>query len=174
MNRLLLAALCMPALWACARVEPDPSQTALAPMNPRTPAEAPQRHVLATVEVGSGSIRVLEARTVDAPMPIDRAPDRAPWRVRVEDASGAALYVGAVEAAGTWRGEFAGPDGNIEDVHLARDPAVVALRTPVLAGARTIRLFARPESVPGDAREKPAAPGAMVELGHAAWPEPSP
>ncbi len=178
MGRLLLAAICVPALWACARSEPaspsSVSASALTPMNPRTPAEAPPRHVLLTLEVSSAGMRVLESRTVEVPMPIDRAPERAPWRIRVEDASGGTLYVGAVEAAGVLRGEFAGPDGSIESVHLTREPAVLPVRVPVLAGAKTIRLFARPESVSGDARAKGVPPGEMFELGHAPYPEAAP
>ncbi len=178
MSRLLLAAICVPALWACARNEPaspsSVSASALAPMNPRTPAEAPPRHVLLTLEVSSAGVRVLESRTVDAPMPIDRSPERAPWRVRIEDASGGTLWIGAVEAAGVLRGELVGPDGSIESVHLASEPAVLPVRVPILAGAKTIRLFARPESVSGDVRAKGVPPGEMFELGHAPYPETPP
>lgn len=174
----LVAFLCLPVLLACPRSEPasplSVSASALAPMNPRTPAEAPPRHVLLTLELSSTGLRVLESRTVDVPMPIDRSPERAPWRVRVEDASGDTLWVGAVEAAGVLRGEFAGPDGSIEGVHLAREPAVFPVRIPVLAGVKTIRLFARPESVPGGAGGRGAPPGTMVELGHAPYPVPAP
>ena len=178
MRRLLLAAVCVSALWACARNEPasasSASASALAPMNPRTPAEAPPRHVLLTIEIGSAGMKVLGSTAVDAPLPIDRTPERAPWRIRVEDASGGTLYVGAVEAAGVLRGEFAGPGGKIEAVHLAKDPAVLPVRIPALPGAKTLRLFAKPESVPDDARAKSAPPGELVELGHAAYPAPAP
>jgi hypothetical protein len=135
-------------------------------MNPKTPDEAPPRHVLLTLELSPAGMRVLESRNVDAPMPIDRSPERAPWRVRVEDASGGTLWVGAVEAAGVLRGEFAGPDGSIEGVHLATERAVLPVRIPNLAGAKTIRLFAAPA--------KGVPPGEMIELGHAPHPVPAP
>ncbi len=164
------ALLCLPVLLSCPRSEPASpltvSASALAPMNPRTPDEAPPRHVLLTVEVGPAGMRVLESRNVDAPMPIDRSPERAPWRVRVEDASGGTLWVGAVEGAGVLRGEFAGPDGSIESVHVTPEQAVLPVRIPILAGAKTIRLFAAPS--------KGVPPGEMVELGHAPYLVPAP
>lgn len=171
----ILLPIAVAALAACSRMEPSPGgavpSAALAPQNPRTPSAAPARHLLITAELTEGGLRILATQPVEQPMPIDRAPELSPMRVRLEDAVGDALWVGAVDGTVGLRGEHHGEDGQIEAHHPDVASSLVTIRTPVLEEARTLRLFARGGTRASmQAQSKPANPDAMVDLGSAPLP----
>src|SRR5687767_10688240 len=94
---------------ACARPEPATPARAVAALQVE---EA--EHLLITVEVAAGQARTIDARKVALPRPELRGPVHPqPWRVVVEDRSGAVLFEEGLAAADVVRAEFAGPDGKI-------------------------------------------------------------
>jgi len=118
------------------------------------------KHLLMVVQVepDAHKLTVLSARNVELPLPKRRVPERGEWRAEVLGADGAVLYTAELPDAAALRGEFPGPDGQIQGVHLRASTTAVTLRLPLLPAATTVRLV--------DA----SAPGAGVEIARMAYP----
>lgn len=171
------AAVACLATVGCAR--PDTLERSTAMLSAARPAplvaagavDRTDRHLLVTLRLTGAALEVLDAREVDMPLPLDRAPGDEPWRVLVEDTGGAALYVAQLPAAEVLRAEFARPDGAIERARTPPRDSVFALRMPLLRGAAALTLYGRSSSLrPEHPRRAEASPGGMVELGKAALP----
>lgn len=123
--------------------------TSEAPPRESPPPEDPaSRHELLTVELAPEGLRVLDRRTVEMPLPRLRGEPVGSWQVVVESAEGKTVFSTRIPPPNVLRGEFAGPDGEIEGVHLEREHAAFPLRTPVLPEDARLRLFAPVESLP--------------------------
>lgn len=171
-----MAAACL-AMTGCARQETLERSTAMLSAPRSTPllaagaVDRTDRHLLVTLRLTDAALEVIDAREVAMPLPLDRAPGVEPWRVLVEDAAGAVLYVAQLPAAEVAGAEVASPDGTLQRVRTPPRDAVFALRTPLLRGAAALTLYAHSSSLrPEHPHRAEASAEGMVELGKAALP----
>lgn len=157
-----LAAVAAAALLAtaCSVSEPEPV------VPPRAAAPA-TRHVLALVELGGQTPRVVSKRFVEQPLQLDRAPGPDGWTVVVDGEDGATLYSAPLRQAGVTRGEFPGPTGEMELHLVPQERTVVALRLPDVPGAARLRLIGTEPADP--VTRKPLGP--RPELASFGWAE---
>jgi hypothetical protein len=171
------AVVCLFLALGCARPEaPERGVRATAAMLSETrpaPFIAPgavlraDRHLLVTLRLAGSALTVLDAREVDMPLPLDRAPGIEPWRVLVENASGAPLYLAQLPAPAGVRAEVARPDGTLERVQAPAREEVLAIRLPLLREASALSLHADPSSLRPEEATRPAG---MVGMGKTALP----
>ena len=123
------------ALSACSKVDDAPAKTTAA-LRPGA------QHLLATLDVDRGVARVVDARTVDAPLPTLRVAEARAWRVVVEDRAGLTLYETSMAAADTVTDPtFRRPRYGVS----LRLPLVAAARVRIFEGAQVVTSFAWPE-----------------------------
>jgi hypothetical protein len=130
-------------------------------------AAPPPEHWLVTVRLTDAGAELVDARRVSQPLP---KVTRGPWRARVLDAKGEALYAVQVPAADVLRGEFHGADGGIESVRVQRRESALAVRLPVLPDAATLVIEAPPERSSQEGVLAPGEAPRAVERGRVALP----
>lgn len=125
----------MLAFSACTRVDDAPATT--------TAALVPgSGHLLVTLDVNQGVVRVVDARAVEAPLPALRVPERRAWRVVAEDDAGRVLYETSMAAADTVTDPmYRRPHYGVS----LRLPRVAATRVRIFENAQTVLSFAWPE-----------------------------
>jgi hypothetical protein len=122
---------------------------------PRAEEQQPAgQHLLVTLVMEKGHIRLEAMQTVARPLPKERDRGRVfPFRARLLAADGRVTFVRGFADPRVLRGEFQDPDrpGRIQSHHLLRtDPVTFVLRLPVTANRRL-----QIQSLPADQARSP-------------------